>query len=135
MRFWKSKQFKEQQDQWYRALREDGFDDIETEQGVLKQQASNSYRQAEPSVRENKLLYHLLISEHVQTDKFESDRNKKIMEAVASGDTFVEIAERFKLNRHTVCFICRKYENRWGIKKWKPEQMKSQPKRRLAIAS
>ncbi len=133
MSFWEKPEFKKEQDFWYKKASDSGFNDIETPREELKQNAPNAYRQAEKLIRENKLEYFLLLEQFVNDDNttYDNGIDLFVMQKFAEGLTNKKICQLlndFGHSRHrkTVMFIRRKYENRWKIIKWKPNQLKSQ---------
>lgn len=131
MKFWNTPQFKELQYEWYDKLQAFGHNDIELD-GEIKQNAPNSYRQACKIAREAKLEYHLLLTHYLNEKELDNDVDDLVMTWLSEGRKIKDICEELmrigeRCHRDTVRFIKRKYENRWGIRKWKPEQMKSNP--------
>jgi hypothetical protein len=127
MQFWKTKQFKKLQEKWYKKLK--GFNDIESNE-KLKQNAPNCYRQADIVERNAKLNYYLLLGEKINENKFDCYEDKLIITRIAEGYQIKDISAELKklkkkCHRQTIRFIIRKYELRWGLKKWNQEQLKS----------
>jgi hypothetical protein len=135
--FWKSPKFKKEQEDWYQRLQKAGFVDIEKE-GELLQSITHPYRHKNEVNRELILEYHLMLSECVKEEKWESDLDFLIMERFSQGFKNSEIVAELekigqKRHRKTVMFIRRKYEFKWGIIYWKPMQLTSnRPKKRTA---
>jgi hypothetical protein len=133
-KFWKSKEFEEAQRVWEAKLKESGFKDIEkrlptgTEQRALNP-ANRDRQEAEAE-------YYRLISLKVSEEElFENEMDRLIMERIAEGKKITEISaelkaklppgkQRSRHNRRTIRYIRRRYENKWGIRSWKPEQMR-----------
>ena len=67
---------------------------------------------------------------HLETE-FEDEADRLIMEWTAEGREIKEISiELKKLGmrksyRNTIRFVRRRYEDKWGIREWKPEEMVS----------
>ena len=126
-----SKEFRELQDEWYQKLKDSGFQDIEKtvdEEQKLKQRSSNVYRQAPEVVRENKENYFTYLGQHIHDEGCDSPVDLHILSRRAEGAKYREIVEELKQmgtprNRHSVRYIIRRYEKRWGIRYWKPEQL------------
>ncbi len=136
-KFWRSSEFEALNKEWSQKLTEAGFEDCEKEiagQRVLKQSADYAYRRKECTeiYRESKLTYFMLLAEHLTKEKnFDDESDRLIMSWTAEGWTIKEISRelrrlgKIKHNRDTIRYIRRRYENRWGIKNWKTEQMVS----------
>lgn len=137
MRKWRSKEFEALQKEWDERLKETGFEDIEKNIGgerVLKQSSDYAYRRKEHTqvYRENKLSYFMLLAEFLAKERnFDDESDRLIMMRTSDGWTIQEISQELKslgknkFNRDTIRYIRRRYENRWGIRAWKPEQMVS----------
>jgi hypothetical protein len=128
-----SRAFLDLQHEWDEILRRDGFVDIEKE-GHLKQSAAAAYRNcgSVPLESECKFAYFMLLEEWLQKEKdFACDSDRLIMHFTASGWTIQEISQELKRlekpkhNRDTIRYIRRRYEHKWGIRSWKPQQMVS----------
>lgn len=75
-----------------------------------------------------KQLYFEMISSRVQVEKFDCDADEIIMRRTAEGAQIKAISEELKVlghknERKTIRYVIRKYEHRWNIKTWKPEQL------------
>jgi hypothetical protein len=135
--FWKTKQFKELHLVWSQKLEESGFEDAEICSGnnrLLKQRASNSYRQASELERQLKLEYFLRVGQEAERRPFDCEFEAVVIRLHAEGSTIQEITQRvqqqgfFKklnkpINRRTIRFIIRRYQMKWGIKSWTPAQL------------
>lgn len=116
---------------WNDVLIDDGFVDQEklvNNELELKQFSSNAYQQAPELIRENKQTYYEILLQKVQIEEFDNKADKIIMSRTAEGYKIVEISKelkKIKQSSHveTIRYIIRRYENKWGVKKWKPEQM------------
>lgn len=131
MAFWKNKQFKDLQKAWYERLFEFGFTDIEKNENLM-QYSENSYRQANELERSSKLKYYTLLDQHIRekAPEFDCSIDYYVMHKFARGLTNKQICELLEgmdkpRHRKTLMYIRRKYENRWEIRVWKPEQLKS----------
>ena len=124
-KFWQTQTFKEIEDYWYGQLERFGFKDAEKTingNSVLKQSASNSYRNAKQVERDAKLAYYSLLQGHCNQEAFQDDIEKLVIERRADGFKIKQICEELRsLNershRETVRKIIVKYELKWGIKK------------------
>ena len=124
IKFWQTKEFKELEKEWYSRLKEAGFGDAEKEDsGLLKQRASNCYRQEDAIRREAKMQYYILLGQALnQETEFRDDVERFVMERKAEGFTIERISEELK-NRNERCYrgtirkIIQKYEARWQVKK------------------
>lgn len=121
-KFFQTNEFKELSDQWQQKLAESGFVDIENRLGDLKQNAPNSYRQADKLIIEAKLKYFQLISRFLQEDESLSKLELTVMRMRSDGLQIIQIAKENNIDRHTVTFIIRRCEHAWGIRVWSKEQ-------------
>jgi len=127
--FWKTKAFKVVELEWYEKLESTGFKDAETQKGerVLKQRATNSYRQANELERRTRLEYYLLLGNHVNNTEFPCELEKVVMNLRAEGYIISEIVkELIRLGtprtRLTIRRIIRRWEAKWNIRKWSLKQ-------------
>lgn len=131
-KFYETAEFKTLSSQWEEILEGIGLVDIEKQFGserALKQNASNVYRQMDPVRRQAKELYFQQLGKCLHSACFDSGVDRIIMVLRAQGAKIVEICQAlaeqgFSRYRRTVRFIIRKYEDRWGIRRWKQEQLK-----------
>lgn len=129
--FWRSKKFRELYKTWNSKLKSSGFVDSETDlQGdrALKQRATNSYRQADQLERESRLDYYMLLGNLVHNTNFNSEVDEIVMTLHADGFSIKEIMAEmgkkgFRRHRHTIRFIIKRWQMKWGIKHWSPKQM------------
>jgi len=130
-KYWQSKEFKILLRLWDDKLAENGFEDAEESvkgSKWLKQRASNVYRQADATTIAAKENYFTLMQQHFAKERFRSPLHRAVMTHVINGEFPREIVKRLKamgkhIDRHTVTFIRRRYENKWGIISWTPEKM------------
>ena len=121
---------------------------------VLKQRADYAYRSSADATREAKEEYFQLLSSWVRIEtQFDGEKffqlflplpgvdplelkrtlspDRLIMEMTAQGKNIQEISRELKRrgmekhNRDTIRYIRRRYEDRWGIRRWTREQMVS----------
>jgi hypothetical protein len=140
--FHQSPEFKSQQREWYEILKDSGFEDIEVIQSdgreVLKKAGEyRYYKNGKRCKRRNDAEYFLLLSQFVENEIFHSKIDEFIMHACADGWLISEICvalnrlgppylrRKNKRHRKTVMFIKRKYEHKWGIRYWKPQELTS----------
>ena len=141
-KFWKSPEFKELKSEWDQKLAQDGFEDQEKEvNGELALKIPTScigrcggiLRHHRNEIKRNaKITYYELLSKwmHIETD-FEDESDRLIMEWTAEGREIKEISIELKRlgmrksYRNTIRFVRRRYEDKWGIREWKPEEMVS----------
>lgn len=125
-KFWQTKRFKELQREWDLKLAEAGFKDAETStkgNRVLRQKASNCYRQACQVIREAKQRYYDMLGEGYHKETAWVDEVEGfVMEQRAHGVKIKRICEELKdmgerCHRETVRGIIRKYEVKWKIRK------------------
>lgn len=129
--FWRTKKFKVLSIEWDTNLKVSGFRDIETSCGgekVLKQRATNAYRQADEFERASKLEYFCTLSHLAQRTLFPSPLEQIIMQSHAEGVAIKEIVDELQKmglsrDRRTIRFIIRRWQMKWGIRTWSPCQM------------
>jgi hypothetical protein len=132
--FWRTPQFLSLQEEWYSKLKDDGFNDIEQTIGIdnfiLIKHSSNAYQNTtDKHVRLNKEQYFLLLTECVNNNTCDNDVDTLIMTKRADGVQINAISNELKAlqltpsHRETIRVIIRKYENRWGIRSWQPQQL------------
>jgi hypothetical protein len=130
MKYHQTSQFKKLRDQWYRKLAKSGFEDIEklghtsTEPVLITCTKISSMTLAKEVAQE----YYVLITHRVSSEKFDCPEDEIVMRRISNGIRIKVISEElkslgYKNERKTIRYIIRKYEQRWGIKKWKPEQL------------
>lgn len=129
--FWKRPEFKERQAYWYDLLAQSGFKDIETNE-QLKAHASDAYRNSPEPTRNAKCEYYLELSRLVKEKAAEFDEGIDyfVIYKLSLGLTQAQVLRELEglgaaRDKHTITYIRRKYEHRWGLRQWKPEQMKS----------
>jgi hypothetical protein len=131
-KYYQTDEFKELADEWEEILKEAGLPDIEKSVGkkrVLKQNSPNVYRQMDPVRREAKEQYFRELNRCLHAACFDCSVDRVVMVLKAEGAKIVEICvalEKLGMRRYrrTVRLIVRKYEDRWGIKSWSPEQLR-----------
>lgn len=140
--FWKTKQFKDLKDIWEKKLESSGFLDAEKDIGDerhLKQTSIATYRNNssyENEKDEKEDYFRILSQKFSEEQDFYDELDKKIMEMTVNGSSIREISDalrldlkkdqrRSKFNRVTIRFVRRRYENKWGMKVWKPTDMVS----------
>lgn len=129
--FWRTKNFKNTYKEWNRKLQLSGFKDIEAElkgDRVLRQRATNCYRQATQLERESRLEYFCFVGHLVHTTIFESELEKDVMFKHSEGLTIKEIVDDIKhkgisRDRKTIRYIIRRWQMKWGIRTWNLKQM------------
>lgn len=140
-KFYETPEFKEQFAIWEEKLKEEGLQDIEKSikgKRVLKQNSPNVYRQMDPVRREAKELYFRELGKCLHSACFDCSVDRVVMVLRSHGAKIVEICDSLaKMGmsryRRTVRLIIRKYEDRWGIRSWRPDQLKYRWKKKPAI--
>jgi hypothetical protein len=139
-KFWQSQAFKNLEKEWYCLLKESGFKDAEKEVDgeivlahITNNQGhytSNVLRQRSiEEVRHTQFYFELLFQKFHEEKNFCDNSDKLIMEKTAEGWTIKQISKELKrlrlkkYNRDTIRYIRRRYEHKWGMRQWKPEQM------------
>jgi hypothetical protein len=131
MAFWRTKKFKELNEHWNGILKNSGFVDseVETKGGMsLKQRSTNAYRQASSLERDSRLEYYLYVGHKAQNTHFDNALEELILKMHAGGSLIKEIADEIKnrndsLDRRTIRFIIRRWQMRWGIRRWNHRQV------------
>lgn len=131
--FWEKDDFKQLQREWYSRLADEGFKDIEKgidDSSLLHKWSSYAYREVkDPHVRMSRSLYFQALTEGAATQPFDTDVDAIVISKRAEGERIKDIAEYLKqqslkpCHRESIRCIIRKYEHRWGIRTWKPEQL------------
>lgn len=125
LKFFQTKAFKALQIEWDEILRRSGFKDAEKRQGAndqLRQRASNAYRGAPETIRENKAHYYELLGEFFYQEVFDDDVERLVMERRSEGVKIKDISRELRelgerSHRETIRHIIYKFEAKWGIKK------------------
>jgi hypothetical protein len=136
-KYYQTKEFIEISKEWEKKLAENGLPNIEDEsRRMLKQNSPNVYRQMDSPRRKAKEEYFQQLGCALYWSSFDNEVDRIVMMLKADGTKISEIchellARGMSRYRRTVRLIIRKYENRWGIKHWKPDQLKyNWPKKR-----
>lgn len=127
-------EFKKLKALWDAKLNESGFVDIETQTAEPKLiQTSTGYNslvylKASEEVRTATHEYLFQITSHIEKEDFESESHRIIMIMQSQGFKIKEIVEHLRLlqmpkNRETIRYIIRRYEQKWGIRGWKQEEL------------
>ncbi len=125
-KFYQTKEFKELEKEWNKFLEMTGFNDaerIKNGERVLRQNASNAYRQADEFEREAKAKYFQNICHHVNRTIFTNPIDKFVMTMISDGISIKQIVLELALmghptHRQTIRFIVRRHEHIWGIRFW-----------------
>ena len=122
-KFYQTDEFLRISKEWEKRLEKSGF--IDAEKG---QQTVIRYRQNDNEWIESKALYYQALQECVSRARFDCEIDRIVMTLKAEGARITEIcaallANGFKKYRGTVRLVIRKYEAKWGIRTWKPEQL------------
>jgi len=134
--FWRKKSFKILSRQWNKRLIESGFSDAEIEiksDRILKQRATNSYRQATQLERESRLEYYCFLGYLANNTEFPNELEKFVMLRHAEGATIREIVDELNCrgiirHRQTIRYVIRRWQTKWGIRTWSLREMNLKPK-------
>lgn len=98
MSYWDKDEFRRLQKTWYRKIKNDGFKDIESENGLsLKEWNSNFFKNRLVYIKyQCTLQYYQKGSEILQTYSFENQYEKKIWQLHMEGMTVRQIAKTLK---------------------------------------
>lgn len=129
--FWKAKEFKALQKQWYQRLSDEGFKDAETLSEkclTLKKIQERPYCAVAEVVRETREAYYTLMAQKVQEAVFRNEIDRLIMiwhadgmKACAIGRELTAIGEY--RNRNTIRYLIRRYEHAWGMREYTPKEL------------
>lgn len=130
-KYYQTREFKSLSIIWEKTLEQEGLGNVEKSLGAslaLRQNSSNVYRQMDPVRREAKELYFRKLGQCLHSATFDSGIDRIVMVLRAHGAKIVEICTHLakmgmRRYRRTIRLIIRKYEDRWGIRTWKPEQL------------
>ena len=89
--------FKETQREWYQRLKEEGFIDIETEDGGLKKEIGSSTKERAVFDREFREIYYANASSFLHAYQFESLSDQRIWFAHVEGKSIRETAKQLGL--------------------------------------
>jgi len=136
----KSKQFNDLKKHWYQVLKEDGFDDIEASETILKKESDRTRKYLQDSISwGNKQEYYLLMDQNFRQriHEFGEELDLYIMMFWCKGFKKIEISKKLnklgcKCYHEIITQIIRKYENDWGVRQWKPEQLNYQLRKKRA---
>lgn len=101
------KQLKKLQNQWYKKLKTQGFEDIEYDSQHLKSYAL-SWSSVEPEVFKANQRYYELAGQLLESHPFESIKDKTIWRYHTQGLTEREIGRRVGLSQPSVEYILNK---------------------------
>lgn len=129
--FWRKKSFKQLSKNWDQRLKDSGFIDSELEikgDRVLKQRATNVYRQASQLERESRFEYYSFLGYLSHNTLFPNDLEKYVMVRHSEGATIKEIVHEISLrgisrDRKTIRYIIRRWQMKWGIRTWSLREM------------
>jgi hypothetical protein len=133
-KFYQTAEFKRLSKIWEKRLEQEGLKDVEVSVGtekVLKQNSPNTYRQMDAVRREAKETYFRRLGICLHDADFsgiDGSDDLIVMIFRAHGLKIVEICSyltKIGMSRYrrTVRLIIRRYEHKWGIRNWKPEQL------------
>lgn len=120
--FWRTKSFRILSKVWDNKLKESEFEDIETElkigERVLKRRANNCFSKADDFKRETTLEYFLFLGHLAHNTLFPNELEKLVMIRHSEGKTYKEISVEVGRHRHSVEFIIKRWQTKWGVKRW-----------------
>ena len=143
----KSKEFRDLEQEWATKLKDSGFEDAEIilKNGSrhLKQRSDYAYQHTmlpshkdrqesssaleEQSFREARLDFYMSVAQQVAEGKFDSDRDRRIMECFSEGmsnrvteETLAQ--EGLGCHHETIRHVQRRYLHVWGLRSYTPRQ-------------
>lgn len=128
MTFWKAAHFKELTKEWYKRLKEDGFQDIEQDERYLKENSYKAYQGADEITRDTKLLYFTLLTHHIGRAEFKTEVDRIVLLMRSEGAKIKSICDYLSSigesrTRVTVRIIIRRYEMAWGMREYTSNQL------------
>lgn len=129
MTYWKKPDFKALQQAWYQVLESEGFQDAEELIGD-DMQLKLSHRNRRRYYRNQDVseLYFCIVSTMLHTTNFRNDVDRHVIEGHCQGKKAETICQELRERgtprfRHAIRFIVRRYELRWGLRNWTPQQL------------
>jgi hypothetical protein len=122
--FWRKKSFKVLLTTWNKKLEKSGFKDAEAEskfkdERTLRQRAARKcFSRADDFERETTLEYYCFLGHLAHNTIFPNELEKIIMIRHSEGATYKEIAQEIGRHRHSVEFIIKRWQTKWGVKRW-----------------
>lgn len=131
-KFFATPEFEALAKEWETKLESEGLGDIEKDvsySALTSSRCSVGWRYWDATYIEAKALYFQSLEECVSRASFDNEIDKIVMTMRVQGARIKEICEALlaagkSRYRRTVRLIIRKYEHRWGIRTWKPEELK-----------
>ena len=138
-------EFRELQKEWYKKLHDSGFTDIETlsscglrikneHRGLFRTRSDRDRDMWQETFIEAKTTYYLNLTHkvHDPETKFKSEMDRIVMTMHSDGFTKIEIikflaAFGYKRKRKSIIYLIRRYEDEWGLKKYKRSQLNKKP--------
>lgn len=140
-KYWGSEDFLRLKAEWDQKLKDSGFSDIEKEVDgdlVLKKPSADDGKfagifkfKAAVQIQGRAEYFYRLYQKYSQEQAFEDESDQLIMQRTMEGIAIQTISRELqklgkrKFNRDTIRYIRRRYEHKWGIRIWTPEQMVS----------
>lgn len=127
-KFYQTPEFKRVSTEWEHLLKEEGLEAIDQSQNAgglpIRRKEYN-----DPVWIETKAAYFQALEEQASQAQFDNEIDRIVMTMKAQGAHITEICRALlaigmSRYRRTVRLIIRKYEHRWGIRNWKPEDLK-----------
>lgn len=143
MSYWQSTDFKALQKAWYERLENEGFADAETlvdGDMVLKDAAPQHHERVERNFHERDSYFNVIQQLIVDT-AFDRESDRIILTMHADGANYSEILDALRLQgprypprfrsplmrcrrcRNTIWWTIRRYEMRWGLRKYTRRQL------------
>jgi len=130
MTFWRKPEFKALQKAWYQRLKDEGFEDVEEiahgDQQRLKQSTQGILKRY-PKLRDNE-EYFIAVAKCVRDAEFKTTEDRLIMTLYSKGRTITKISKfmarwQLKNGRGCIRFTIRRYEMKWGLRTYSPEEL------------
>ncbi len=131
---YRSQEFLDLQEEWYKRLGDSGFKDIEAA-GHLKRYSNGAFKGVHTMAEyEDRLQYYQKLRECVELFRLEIPAERITMEMRADGCTVLAISAALRALRlrpycrEKVRYIIRQYEHSWGIRSWSLDKL-TRPKK------
>jgi hypothetical protein len=120
VKFWTKAEFKELEYKWYKKLKRNGFKDIELSLGNQRVIANPSKLRKDLY---NSQEYYRQLKVNLVGGSYDCKADRVVMSLRTEGVPIKSISAKLgslglKSHRETIRKIIRKYETRWGVRKW-----------------
>lgn len=104
---YQNKQFKQLKDEWYKKLKDSGFNDIEDEFGLLKHHDIRT----QAWINQKRIqAFFLALDDYLTNQPGIYPKDRKVLELWSEGKFFTEISDILQISIHTVKLIAYKHK-------------------------